>query len=289
MTTAPIPAPTSGPDTTSHSAAALHDPGAVLARQPRLAPPGRVSASLTFAWRALLKIRRIPEQLSDVIAVPIVFTLLFTYLFGGALAGSPHDYLQFLLPGTLVMAVLLATMYTGVNLNADLSKGVYDRFRTLRIWQPAPIVGALVGDALRYLLASGLVGGLGLLLGYRPGGGAAGMLLAIALVVVFALAFSWVFTLLGLVVRSSNAIMSLAVVVLFPLTLASNAFVDPHTMPGWLRAFVHVNPVTGLVTTTRAAMDGTVTAGQVAVVLAASAALTAVFAPLTMRAYRNHR
>nr|WP_269084827.1 ABC transporter permease [Streptacidiphilus anmyonensis] len=187
------------------------------------------------------------------------------------------------MPGTLVMAVLLATMYTGVNLNADLGTGVYDRFRTLRIWQPVPI-----GDALRYLLASALVGGLGLLLGYRPGGGAGGMVLAIVLVVVFALAFSWVFTLLGLVVRSSNAIMSLAVVVLFPLTLASNAFVDPHTMPGWLRAFVQVNPVTRLVTTTRAAMDGTATPTQVGVVVAASAFLIAVFGPLTMRAYRRH-
>jgi ABC-2 type transport system permease protein len=187
------------------------------------------------------------------------------------------------------MAVLLATMYTGVNLNVDLAKGVYDRFRTLRIWQPAPIVGALVGDALRYLLASALVAGLGLVLGYRPHGGAGGMLLAIGLVVVFAVAFSWVFILLGLVVRSTNAIMSLAVVVLFPLTLARNAFVEPLTMPGWLRAFVHVNPVPRLVTTTRAAMDGTVTAGQVAVVLAASAALVAVFGPLTMRAYRNHQ
>ncbi|MFC1407632.1 MULTISPECIES: ABC transporter permease [Streptacidiphilus] len=279
MTLAPpaqaTPAPTSGPP--------AFTPGT------RPVPPSPASAALTFAWRALLKIRRVPEQLSDVIAVPIIFTLLFTYLFGGALAGSPHRYLQFLLPGTLVMAVLLATMYTGVNLNTDLSKGVYDRFRTLPIWRPAPIVGALLGDTLRYLLASTLVIALGVALGYRPGGGVSGVLLAVALVVVFALALSWVFTLLGLVLRSSNAILSLAMVVLFPLTLASNTFVDPRTMPGWLRAVVEANPVTHLVTAARDAMAGTATLGQVGTVLLASAALVAVFAPLTMRAYRTRQ
>jgi ABC-2 type transport system permease protein len=289
MSTVPAAAPDSGAGATSSSTQSLGATRGAAPVRPRPVPPGPASAALTFAWRALLKIRRIPEQLSDVIAVPVVFTLLFTYLFGGALAGSPHRYLQFLLPGTLVMAVLLATMYTGVNLNADLAKGVYDRFRTLRVWQPAPIVGALIGDALRYLLACALVTGLGLLLGYRPHGGAGGVLLAIALVIVFAVAFSWVFTLLGLVLRSANAIMSLAVVVLFPLTLASNAFVEPATMPGWLRAVVHANPVTQLVTTTRDAMDGTVTVSQIAIVLAASAALVAVFGPLTMWAYRRHQ
>jgi ABC-2 type transport system permease protein len=238
-----------------------------------------------FAWRALLKIRHVPEQLSDVIAVPIIFTLLFTYLFGGALAGSTHLYLQTLLPGTLVMAVLLATMYTGINLNTDLGKGVYDRFRTLPIWRPAPVVGALLGDTLRYLLASALVIGLGLILGFRPHGGVAGVVLGVALVVVFASALSWVFCWLGLVLRSPNAVMNLAFLVLFPLTMASNTFVDPATMPPWLRASVNANPVTHLVTATRDAMAGHAGAGQVATVLATAAATIAVFAPLTMRAY----
>lgn len=257
-----------------------------ISTRPRPAPPKAIAAARVFAWRALLRIRRAPEQLSDVIAVPIIFTLMFTYLFGGALDGSPGRYLQFLLPGTLVMAVLLATMYTGINLNTDLGKGVYDRFRTLPLWRPAPIIGAMLGDALRYLLAGALVIALGLLLGYRPSGGPAGTALALALVVLFALALSWVFTLLGLLLRSPNAIMSLAMVVLFPLTLASNTFVDPATMPGWLRDVVNANPVTHLVTATRAAMAGTATLGQVAAVLVTACAVTGVFAPLTMRAYR---
>lgn len=269
--------------TTTHTAPRLPVP--TVAPGSRPAPASAWSAARVFAWRSLLKIRHVPEQLSDVIAVPIIFTLLFTYLFGGALAGSTHRYLQFLLPGTLVMAVLLATMYTGVNLNSDLDKGVYDRFRTLPIWRPAPIVGALLGDTLRYLLASTLVVGLGLALGFRPHGGVGGTALGMALVIAFASALSWVFCWLGLLLRSANSIMSLAMVVLFPLTMASNTFVQPATMPGWLRDFVNVNPVSHLVTATRAAMAGTVTAGQATGVLLTTLATIAVFAPLTLRAY----
>ena len=252
------------------------------ARPPR---PSAFAAARVFAWRAWLRIRRAPEQLSDVIAVPIIFTLMFTYLFGGALAGSVHRYLQFLLPGTLVMAVLLATMYTGVNLNTDLAKGVYDRFRTLPLWRPAPIIGALLGDAVRYLIASTLVVGLGLALGFRPHGGAAGVALGVALVVAFASALSWVFCWLGLVLRSPNAVMSLALLVLFPLTMASNTFVDPRTMPGALRAIVDGNPVTHLVTATRDAMAGTAGTGQIAAALGTAVLIAAVFALLTLRAY----
>lgn len=257
----------------------------VVLTGPRPPRAGIWAASRVFAWRALLKIRHVPEQLSDVIAVPIIFTLMFTYLFGGALVGSTHRYLQSLLPGTLVMAVLLATMYTGVNLNTDLAKGVYDRFRTLPIRRPSPIVGALLGDALRYLLASAFVLGLGLALGFRPHGGVAGVTLGVVLVVAFASALSWVFCWLGLVLRSPSAVTNLAFLVLFPLTMASNTFVDPHTMPRWLRAVVDANPVSRLVTTTRDAMAGHASAGQAAAVLATAAVVIAVFGPLTMRAY----
>ena len=275
---------TSATSTPSPAAASSSATAAVLtgARPPR---PTALTASRVFAWRALLKIRHVPEQLSDVIAVPIIFTLMFTYLFGGALAGSTHRYLQFLLPGTLVMAVLLATMYTGVNLNTDLAKGVYDRFRTLPIWRPAPIVGALLGDTLRYLLASALVVGLGVALGFRPGGGITGVALGVALVVAFASALSWVFCWLGLVLRSPGAVTNLALLVLFPLTMASNTFVDPLTMPRWLRAIVDANPVTHLVTATRDAMAGHAGTGQVAAVLSTAAVVIAAFAPLTMRTY----
>jgi ABC-2 type transport system permease protein len=254
------------------------------ARPPR---PSALAASLIFAWRALLKLKHVPEQLIDVTGLPVIFTLGFTYLFGGALAGSTSAYLQFLLPGTLAMTVVLVTTYSGVTLNTDRTKGVFDRFRTLPIWRPAPIVGALLGDTGRYLLAAIIVVVLGLVLGYRPDGGAAGAGAAVGLVLVFASGLSWVWTTLGLVLRAPSAVNNLSLLVLFPLTLASNIFVDPRTMPGWLQAFVEANPISHLVTATRGLMAGTATAGQVGWVLAASALLTVVFAPLTMHRYRN--
>jgi ABC-2 type transport system permease protein len=256
---------------------------------PRPEPPGPWAASAAFGWRALLKIKHVPEMLLDVIAIPVVFTLMFTYLFGGALAGSPHRYLQFILPGTLVMAVLLVTVYAGTGLATDRAKGVTDRFRALPTWRLAPVTGALLGDIARYLLSAGLVAVLGVAIGFRPDGGAPGMLAGIGLVLVFALALSWAWTTLGLLLRTPQAVMSAATVVLFPLTLASNVFVAAHTMPGWLQAFVRVNPVSHLVTAERALMAGHPAAGPTAWVLLAAAILTAVFAPLTALFYGRQR
>jgi ABC-2 type transport system permease protein len=253
-------------------------------RPPR---PGALSTSLAFAWRSMLKVKHVPEQLGDVVLIPIIFTVMFTYLFGGALAGSTREYLQFLLPGTLVMTVVLLTMYTGVGLNTDLTKGVSDRFRSMPIWRPAPIVGPLIGDVARYLLASALVIGLGLAMGFRPEGGVVGVLSAMALILVFSFGLSWIWTVLGLVMRTPNSVTVGGLVVLFPLTLASNVFVDPRTMPGWLRAFIDVNPISHLVTAVRGLMHGTATAGQVGWVLLASALLVAAFAPLTTYLYRT--
>jgi ABC-2 type transport system permease protein len=246
-----------------------------------------LNASLTFAWRAMLKLKHVPEELGDVIGIPILFTLMFTYLFGGALGGSTSHYLHFLLPGTLVLAVVLVTIYSGVALNTDLSTGAFDRFRSMPIWRPAPIIGGLIGDTGRYLLASALVIGLGLLMGFDPHGGAGGVLAGVGLLLTFAFGMGWLWTTIGLLARSPRAIMSIGLTVLFPLTFASNVFVEPTTMPGWLHTFVDLNPISHLVTAERALMNGTAATGQIAWVLAASAALTIVFAPMTMHLYRN--
>jgi len=259
----------------------------VVASGINASPPGAVSAALTFGWRGLLKIKYVPEQLIDIIAIPVIFTLMFTYLFGGALAGSTTRYLQFILPGTVVMAVVVVTMYAGVGLNADVTKGVSDRFRSLPVWRPAPILGALLGDIARYLLASLIVIALGLILGFRPGGGAAGVTLGVALAVVFGFGLSWVWTTVGLILRTPNAVMNLGMVVLFPLTFASNIFVDPRTMPGWVQAFIRVNPVTHVSTAERGLMSGTVPVGQIWLSLLATACIVVVFAPLTSYLYRN--
>ncbi|WP_255170411.1 ABC transporter permease [Natrononativus amylolyticus] len=255
--------------------------------QPRPPRPGALSASLTFGWRALLKIKHVPEQLFDVTVFPIMFLLLFTYLFGGALAGSTSAYLQELLPGILAMTVVFITVYTGVTLNDDIDEGVFDRFRTLPIWQPAVIVGALLGDAVRYSIASAIVIALGLLLGFRPDGGAAGVLAAVALLLVFSFSLSWVWTALGFVMRSPESLMAGSFLILFPLTFVSNVFVDPETMPGWLESFVDVNPFSHLVTAMRGLMHGTATAGEIGVVVLMSAVFVVVFGPLTMYLFRS--
>lgn len=260
-----------------------------LASGERPRPAGALSASFTFGWRAMLKIKHVPEQLFDAVGQPIIFTLMFTYIFGGALAGSIGAYLQFLLPGILVYTVLMMTMYTGYNLSLDLSKGVADRFRSLPVWRPAVVVGALLGDAVRYTLASVIVLALGLLLGFRPEGGVPGALLAVLLVLVFSFSLSWVWTALGLALRTPTTVLWVSTLVLFVLTFVSNIFVDPATMPGWLETVVAFNPVSSLVNAVRGLMAGTPPAEDIGGLLVGCAVLVAVFAPLTMVLYGRRR
>jgi ABC-2 type transport system permease protein len=168
-----------------------------------------------------------------------------------------------------------------------VTKGVVDRFRSLPIWRPAPLVGALLGDCVRYLIAGIVIIVLGVALGFRPGAGAGGVAAALALVIVFAFGLSWFFTTLGLLLRSPNAVMNAGFMGIFPLTFLSNVFVEPKTLPSVLEAFVGVNPISILATASRGLMEGDAHAGDILVVLAAAGALTAVFAPLTMLLYRS--
>jgi ABC-2 type transport system permease protein len=246
-----------------------------------------LAAALTFGWRGMLKVKHVPEQLLDVTITPVMFVLMFTYLFGGAIAGSTGDYLDYILPGVLVMSVLFTTVYSGIALNTDLTKGVVDRFRSLPIWRPAPLVGALLGDSVRYLVAGTVIVVLGVALGFRPSAGVGGVIAAMALVIVFAFGLSWVFTTMGLLLRSPNAVMNAGFMSIFPLTFLSNVFVEPETLPSALEAFVDVNPISILATASRGLMEGNAAAGDIAIVLATAAALTAAFAPLTTRLYRS--
>jgi ABC-2 type transport system permease protein len=261
--------------------------GSALASTARPPRPSALSAAVTFGWRGMLKIKHVPEQLLDVTLTPVLFLLMFTYLFGGAISGSTSEYLQFILPGILAQSVLFTTVYSGVALNTDATKGVVDRFRSLPIWRPAPLVGAVLGDSVRYLVAGLVVLALGLVLGFDVEAGPGGAALALLLVVAFAFGLSWVFTCVGLVMRSPNAVMNTGFMALFPLIFLSNVFVDPSTLPGPLEAFVDVNPISTLVTATRGLMAGTAELGDIALTLASAAVLTAVFAPLTVRLYRG--
>ena len=249
--------------------------------------PSALSAALTFGWRGMLKVKHVPEQLLDVTITPVMFVLMFTYIFGGAISGSTGEYLDYLLPGILVMSVLFTTVYSGVALNTDLTKGVVDRFRSLPIARSAPLLGSLLGDSVRYLLSGTVIIVLGLILGYRPDAGFTGVIGALCLVVVFAFGLSWVFTTLGLLLRSPSAVMNAGFMGIFPLTFLSNVFVRPDTLPGPLKAFVDVNPISTLSDASRGLMEGAPDGGKIALVLAVAAALTAVFAPLTTRLYRK--
>lgn len=261
--------------------------GTVLAPGARPPRPSALSASLTFGWRAVLKIKHVPEQLFDVTAFPIIMTLMFTYLFGGALAGSPREYLQYLLPGIMVTSVVMITMYTGVGLNTDIEKGVFDRFRSMPVWRPSALVGMIFGDLMRYILAAVVILTVGLVLGFRPDGGVLGVLGGTGLLVVFSFAFSWVWTWFGLILRSEKSVMGASMMILFPLTFLSNVFVDPVTMPGWLQAFVTVNPITHLVDGVRSTMAGAPDGGSIAVLLLESVGFVLIFGFLTMRRYNR--
>ena len=274
-------------DTTQAAATDAAALGGALASGPRPPRPGIGTTVLAFGWRGMLKVKHVPEQLIDVTITPVMFVLMWTYLFGGAVAGSTGEYLDYILPGLLAMAVLFTTVYSGIAINTDLTKGVVDRFRSLPIWTPAPIFGALIGDSIRYLVAGTVLILVGVALGYRPPAGVPGVLGALALVVVFAFGLSWIFTTMGLLMRSPNAVMNAGFMSIFPLTFLSNVFVEPETLPAGLEAFVNVNPISILTDACRGLMEGNPDAGDIAIVLAVAALLTAVFAPITTRLYRR--
>jgi ABC-2 type transport system permease protein len=237
----------------------------------------------------MLKIKHVPFQLFDVTVMPIMFTLLFTFIFGGALGGTPGEYIQYLLPGILVQAIIFITVYTGVGLNTDINKGLYDRFRSLPMWQGSPIFGALAGDVFRYSVAGTVILIVGFILGFRPEGGILGVLAALSLVLLFCFALSWPWIIVGMLVRTPESVMTTSFVFLMPLTFASNIFVELSTMPGWLQAVVSRNPVTRLATASRNLMHGMPAGDDVVAVLVASAAIVVIAAPIAMRMYRKER
>ena len=263
--------------------------GQLISMPARPAPASALAATGTLAWRAMLKIKHVPFQLFDVIVTPIMFTLLFTYVFGGALAGSPRAYVQYLLPGVVVQTVVFITVYTGVGLNTDIQKGLYDRFRSLPIWQPAPIFGALAGDMVRYSVASMLILIVGFILGFRPAGGIVGVLLAMALVLVFASALSWLWIIVGMLMKTPETVMTTSFVFLMPLTFMSDIFVELNTMPGVLRAVVAKNPVTILAQASRGLMQGEPVGEAVVWSLVVSAGIVLVAAPVAFKLYRKER
>jgi ABC-2 type transport system permease protein len=246
------------------------------------------SQTLSMAWRSLKKMRRNPEQFFDVTIQPLLFTAMFAYIFGGAISGSVQDYLPVLIPGIVAQTVLTTCMATGVTLREDMDKGVFDRFKVLPIARIAPLAGPMVGDLVRYLIAASLTFLTGIVMGYRPGGGVPGVLGAIVLAVFTGWAIAWIFTWIGTIAKSARSVQGMSMMILFPLTFLSNAFVPVDTLPGWLQTFVDVNPVSHLVSATRDLANDAVLSSQVGWTLLAAIVVIAIFAPLSVLSYRRH-
>jgi len=245
-----------------------------------------VRHSVALARRSLIKTIRTPEALIDVTLQPVIFLLLFTYLFGGAIAGGDrHAYLQFLLPGMLAQSLAMGGIALGQNLNADIEKGVFDRFRSLPVARSAPLVGAVVADIVRYLTVCVVMLGFGMIMGFRVETGFLPAVAAVALAVGFGLCFCWISVWVGMMVRTPGAVQGTMFLLVFPLSFGSNVFVQTNTLPGWLQAFVHVNPITPLVGAIRGLLIGGPVAHPLWQTLAFMAGLLVVFVPLALRGY----
>ena len=265
------------------------DPAAAVARaRPRVGVGEVLTQTLAMAWRALKKMRRNPEQFFDVALQPLLFTAMFAYVFGGAISGDVHSYLPLLIPGIVAQTVLTTCMATGTQLREDMDKGVFDRFRSLPMSRIAPLAGPMVADLVRYLIAAVLTYLMGMILGYRPGGGVLGVLGAILLAVLTGWAIAWAFTWIGTVARSARSVQGISMMILFPLTFLSNAFVPAKTLPGWLADFTRVNPVSHLVSATRDLANNGVLTAQVGWTLLTGLAVIVIFLPLSLASYRRH-
>lgn len=262
------------------------DPAAAVARaRPRTSLAETLGQTLSMAWRALKKMRRNPEQFFDVTIQPLLFTAMFAYVFGGAISGDVKSYLPLMIPGIVAQTVLTACMATGVQLREDMEKGVFDRFKALPIARIAPLAGPMVADVLRYVIAAGLTFATGVAIGYRPD--ALGVLAATLLAILTGWSIAWIFTFFGTTARSAQGVQGMSMMILFPLTFLSNAFVPTTTLPGWLETFVKVNPVSHLVSATRDLANHGHVSAEVGWTVLACLVVVAAFAPLSVRSYKR--
>ncbi|PZG30155.1 ABC transporter [Spongiactinospora gelatinilytica] len=261
---------------------------AMPAAAKRVGAGATVRQTMTLAWRSLVQIKHNPWELLDLSIQPIMFLLLFTYVFGGAISGSTGDYLQFALPGLLVQNALFYTLSTAIGLNTDITKGVFDRLRSLPIARTAPLAGRIIADTFKQVWAFALLVGFGMILGFRVTTSVAGLIGALALLVVVSLAMAWLSVLIGLKAANPEKVQMIAFSTMMPLTFTSSALVPSQTFPGWLEAWSNVNPVTHLADAIRALLIGGEVAQSAMISLLWALGFVVVFAPLAIRVFRNH-
>lgn len=248
--------------------------------------PSAFTSTSIFMWRTWQNMKNnIFGFAMDAIISPAIMLLIFMYLFGGAIAGSPKSYIQFLLPGVLILTVVPMTVYSGTTLCQDISKGIYHRFRTMPFWQPSAVLGPLMTDALRYTIALLVTCSIGFILGFRPDGGVQGLVLAIAFIIFFAFSVSWIFSLIGVVARRPETVSGTSMMMLYPLLFASNILVDSSTMPKWIGMIININPISIAVNTAREFMNGTGDSISIALGIGICLLLIFIFAPLTFYLY----
>jgi ABC-2 type transport system permease protein/oleandomycin transport system permease protein len=270
------------------TASTLAAPPAPSALPRRVTPIATARHTMTLAWRTLVQIKHNPMELLDLSVQPIMFVLLFTYVFGGQMAGGdPTKYLQYALPGIMAQNALFATLNTGVGLNTDITKGVFDRLRALPISRMSPLAGRILADTLKQAWSMAILLAVGMTIGFRVKTSAAGLVGALLLLVVMSFAVSWICVLIGVLVSEPDKVQIFGFTTIFPLSFSSSAFVNIHTMPGWMQAWAKVNPVTYLADSTRGLLGGGAVASPVAKTLIWAVLFAVVFAPLSVRALRR--
>jgi ABC-2 type transport system permease protein/oleandomycin transport system permease protein len=250
-----------------------------------------VGDALTMAWRNLLNIRRNPQLLVFATIQPVIFVLMFRYVFGGAIPGiwdgHPVPYVDFLMPGIFVQTVTFGALTTGVGLAEDLQKGLIDRFRSLPIARSAVLLGRTWADLFRNFFVVVLMAVVGFLVGWRIATNFLGLLATLALVLAFAYSLSWLFAIVGLVVKDAETAQAASFPLLAPLVFASSAFVPTSTMPDWLAVFANHQPVSAVCNAGRALTLGGPTTSYVLQALAWIVGIIVVCAPLAVRRYRR--
>ncbi|MFF7652588.1 ABC transporter permease [Streptomyces sp. NPDC007983] len=260
------------------------------ARETRsIGPLDAVGSALSLASRNITKLRKNPGAILDVTFQPLLMLFLFTLLFSGAIGGGDRGaYLQQLVPGLLVFSPLYVTIGTGVALCTDISKGFFDRLRSLPIARSAPLAGIVIGDIARYLLSVSVVLGVSTLMGFRVHTNPLAVLVSVGLMVAFGLCVCWMAILAGIMLSTPAAVPGVLMGAVMPLSFGSNVFASAESMPGWVQAWVNINPVTLMTDVNRALLLGeTEVTGPLLGGLAWMAGFVIVFFPLSMRAYRR--
>jgi oleandomycin transport system permease protein len=271
---------------------APHAAPAPLTLDRRISPAMTVRNTLTLAWRSLVQIKHNPMELIDLSIQPIMFVLLFAYVFGPAIGGTVEGYLPIVIPGIIAQNALFATMTTGFGLNVDVTKGVFDRFRSLPISRAAPLAGRMMADTVKQVWSMIVLLAMGYLIGFRIETGPADLLAAFLLLLVFTALFSWASVFIGLAVSEPEKVQIFGFTIIFPITFLSSAFVPiSDRAPEWLQFVMRNNPMTHLVEATRGLLVGQQGGGPIAehafIALGWGLLMAAIFIPLSMRAFRN--